>query len=243
MGCGVVNTAPSSLAVIEVGIVNAVLPAEGLQFTFAGTYAGEAGPVVIREEKLKIDLSIVGNELTVGHDVHAVGCREYTSSCEFRRAVDLDKAHTTCADAVIDIFQIAECRNTDSGDMGCLENSGALRCGDLDAINGQGDGFFIVSQNNSSLLRLGDRIKLTYGLAGSTLDAGSRVNDKARALVAFRCVLRDGDCIGRAVTHTHGTAHALLTVDGVDKKVGADARRAMLVHNVSNILVTEIFQG
>jgi len=133
--------APVAVAVVEVGVVDAVLPAKGLQLAFAGADAGEAVAVMVGKQQLQIHLAVVGDQRTVGDDIHAVRSREYAGRSEFRGIVDLDKAHAAGADGVIHIFQIAECRNGNAGQFGSLENRGAFwRC-DFDTVNCQSNGF------------------------------------------------------------------------------------------------------
>jgi hypothetical protein len=105
----------------EVVFIYTVLVAELLQFTGGRTNAGEALLVVSRENQLQIGLTGSLNLLRIGENLHAIRYGIYTGGNQTAGTGNLNEAQTARTD-FIDIFQIAEGRNVDSGNSGGLED-------------------------------------------------------------------------------------------------------------------------
>ena len=109
----------------EVMLVHAVLIAERLQLTGGAAHAGEAVLLVVGEQQLEVHLSRFHDAGRVGGDLHALVYGINAGGDETARALDLDEAEAACAD-LIDVLQIAKCRDVDAGVARSLENGDAL---------------------------------------------------------------------------------------------------------------------
>ena len=86
------------------------------------------------------------------------------------------------------------------------------------------------------LLFFRDGTELTGSHTGTALNALGVVDD-------MRLLDGTGNCANRALARTSRTALTLFRIDDVAQQALADAGGALLVNDVSNILVSEVLQG
>ena len=103
------------------GLVAAVLVGELLELTGGAARAGEALSLVVGENELEVGLSRGENLGSVGENLHALVDRVDAGGHESARADDLDETDTAGAD-LVDVLEVAERRNFDSGVLSGFEH-------------------------------------------------------------------------------------------------------------------------
>ena len=121
MRSGVVDLEDRVLACVVVLVFDAVFLAELLELTIAGTDAGQAFFSVVGEDQLEGLFAVFDDPRGVGENFHPVAGREHAGCGEFRGAFDFDETHAAGAD-LVDLFEVAECRDLDGRFMGSLKN-------------------------------------------------------------------------------------------------------------------------
>ena len=109
----------------EVMLIHAVLVAERLQLAGGAAHAGETVLLVVGEQQLEIHLSRLHDAGRVRGDLHTLVYGVNAGGDHAARTLDLDEAEAAGAD-LIDVLQIAKCRDVDAGIARSLENGDAL---------------------------------------------------------------------------------------------------------------------
>ena len=114
-------SASGAYYLVVVLVFDAVFLAELLELTIAGTDAGQAFFSVVGEDQLEGLFAVFNDPRGVGENFHPVAGREHAGRGELRGAFDFDETHAAGAD-LVDLFEVAECRDLDGRFMGSLKN-------------------------------------------------------------------------------------------------------------------------
>ena len=124
MSCAVVNLRNGVFALVF-GYVNIIFNAKLVKLAVSASCTGQAGLVVVGEDKLESCLSALDNLRGVGEDFHSVVYGVNARSDKASRALNLDNADTAGADCV-DFFEIAQRGNFNSRKSRRLKNGRTL---------------------------------------------------------------------------------------------------------------------
>ncbi len=232
---GLIQLVHRTVTVKFAAVLNAVILAHLLQLAVGGAFAGQAFLFVGREDQLQRGLAGFLHASRVGLDLHTFRNRIHASGNQTASTGGFYHADTASAD-LVDILQIAQGGNLHTGLTGGLQNGGTL--GDA---NGNAVYFYIYHfhDRHTPSSNFADSLKLTVAEADTALDTLFGVDGVGRQLVTGCDIIRLGDGADRAVAGAQAAADTLILVNDEGQQIFADTGGALLVHNVSNVFVTE----
>ncbi len=233
---GVVDLSLRNRACKAVCILNAVLTAELLKLAVGAAYAGEASLVMYGKDELEVGLAALSDELGVGVNLKTLIDGVYASGNRSAAALYFYNAHTASAD-LVDVLKIAESRNLYTGKTCSLKNGRTGRSLYINTVDFYIDHVF--HYRHTPFLVLADSLELTVVDTYAALYALSGVDCKGSKLMTRCDIVGSGDGSSGAVLSAETAADALVLIDNEGKEILTDACRALLINNVSYILITE----
>jgi hypothetical protein len=112
MNGGIVNIGLGNALAVMI-LIDAVFICQRLKLTVLGTDAGKAVHSVVGKHKLQSLLTSLSQLRSVCENLHPLVYGVYASGCPCAGALDLNNAHTACAD-LVDVFKIAQCRDANT---------------------------------------------------------------------------------------------------------------------------------
>jgi len=214
-------------------ILNIIFLTESLELAGLAAIAGQALSVVVGKDQFQSHSTAVDDLLGVSQDLTAnVSDGIDAGSHQRTGALDFNNAHTAGAD-LVDVLEIAQRRNVDTNITSGLEDGEVLRHGILLAVN---DYIYVFHFRHTPFLALNNGAELTGLDAGAALDALGGVD-------GMGFLDSTGDSANGALSCAGGTALALISNDAVVEQSLADAGGALLVNDMSYILIAEVTDG